>query len=465
MKTQFRALLGTLSIGGILLLAVNIFPDWASLILGMQESQSGQLARATDEAMAKHELEILQTIAALNAEESSSSRKEAEILQEMATLQASDNVPSSSVDALKLELRNASATSKALEGHNLELVQTATAVSATQDGTSLSGSTTNTSTPVKDEHIQDQATVSPVAAEPDIVKPETSVNVIELSLTICDDNGCNISLWNFADESIVDLVFDEGSNFGTSWSPDGSQFVFASNRSEVWQLYIYDLNKGQIVDQITHSKFDSTWPSWSPNGNTILYQESTNDTKNGSKIHIWKVDLSTRDRVKLTDEGTNKAAKWSPTGKQIVFSSARRHTHSHTGIDNHDEHYLYIMDDIGENLQQVTNESNVFDTMPMWMPDGKHIIFTRYDKGNKYEDNGPGNLFFFNIETNKFRGLTFTSSDESQPIISLLGDYIAYRSVLADGNTGPIYMAKWDGEDISNPVFIADASHIAWRPK
>lgn len=299
-------------------------------------------------------------------------------------------------------------------------------------------------------------------------------DVEELAVTICGEEVCSIYHWHSRNKELTPLVDDEGSNYGASWSPDGSQFVFSSNRSGIWQLYIYDFEKRKIVNQITQSEFDSQWPSWSPIGNEILYSESTDKTQKqasvgriaGGYINIWKINIDTRHKQQLTNEGMNKTPQWSPDGSQIVFSAAREDTDpNHRYINNNDERHLYIMDSNGKNIQKITTESDGYDTTPYWMPNSEHIIFARAQKGQSANDNGPRNIFILNLSTENIYGLTFTSRSENWPSASSNGNQITYRVWDEEEEVRRLYIADWDGEDLGAPTFITNASIAAFRPQ
>jgi TolB protein len=66
------------------------------------------------------------------------------------------------------------------------------------------------------------------------------------------------------------LVTDLGPGSLPRWSSDGSRLVFASNRAGNLDLFIMDAN-GANVNRLTTGREIDTLPSWSPDGETILY--------------------------------------------------------------------------------------------------------------------------------------------------------------------------------------------------
>src|SRR5207237_1426616 len=55
-----------------------------------------------------------------------------------------------------------------------------------------------------------------------------------------------------------------------SWSPDGRQLVFTGQAGGVTDLYIYDLDAGQLR-RLTNDAFADMQPAWSPDGRTIAF--------------------------------------------------------------------------------------------------------------------------------------------------------------------------------------------------
>ena len=55
-----------------------------------------------------------------------------------------------------------------------------------------------------------------------------------------------------------------------TWSPDGKKILFSSNRSGYFNLYIVDVESGD-VERLTDSDFHEYHGSWSPNGSRIAY--------------------------------------------------------------------------------------------------------------------------------------------------------------------------------------------------
>ena len=78
-----------------------------------------------------------------------------------------------------------------------------------------------------------------------------------------------------------------GANFGPSWSPDGTKIIFSSNhvapRSGNFDLYLVDANTSKAghdqVEQITFSPVFDGFPTFSPDGKTLVWASNRTSIK------------------------------------------------------------------------------------------------------------------------------------------------------------------------------------------
>jgi TolB protein len=108
-----------------------------------------------------------------------------------------------------------------------------------------------------------------------------------------------------------------------TFSPDGSQVAFVSNKDGVPRIYMMNTPepgtslkniKAQLITK--HNK-ESTAPSWSPDGTKIAYCSSVKGIR-----QIWVYDLATREERQLTQGPGNKEnPSWAPNSLHLVFNS------------------------------------------------------------------------------------------------------------------------------------------------
>lgn len=120
-----------------------------------------------------------------------------------------------------------------------------------------------------------------------------------------------------------------------------------------------------------------------PRGEQIVYMvsmpmsfdpNSVNAPSGQGNFDIFLLDVPRRVSINLTNTpgSSDRYPVWSPDGGEIAFHSDRG--------GNWD---IYVMDDRGENLRQLTNDVR-WDAMPAWSPDGTQIAF-HSDRGGTWD--------------------------------------------------------------------------------
>jgi dipeptidyl aminopeptidase/acylaminoacyl peptidase len=116
-----------------------------------------------------------------------------------------------------------------------------------------------------------------------------------------------------------------------SWSPGGSQIVFASHRDSNVSTEIYVMNAdGSSQRRLTHDGpegvqsvggqvFDSS-PVWSPGGATIAYLKSVSQADD-----IWLMNPDGSNQRRVTFDGGRKTdLQWSSQGRLLYAAGDRR---------------------------------------------------------------------------------------------------------------------------------------------
>lgn len=103
-----------------------------------------------------------------------------------------------------------------------------------------------------------------------------------------------------------------------SFSPDGKNMAFVSNRSGTPQIFIQNLDSGN-VKRLTYQGKYNTSPSWAPSGKKIAYSGLSN-----GRYQIFVIDANGGEPDQLTNgSGDNESPTWAPDGSMIAFSSTR----------------------------------------------------------------------------------------------------------------------------------------------
>jgi len=166
-----------------------------------------------------------------------------------------------------------------------------------------------------------------------------------------------------------------------SWSPDGNKIVFESYRDSPFEangttiananLYIVNSDGTGGDIRITNNLYYEGMPSWSPNGDKIAFIHTVDPVNNYTEgYHLYIMDINGSNWERITTSGyTMLYLKYSPDGTKIVYS---------------DESIITIYN--------VNNQSNtsleISGDYPSWSPDGTMIVYTSNDEIYVVDING-----------------------------------------------------------------------------
>lgn len=168
-----------------------------------------------------------------------------------------------------------------------------------------------------------------------------------------------------------------------SYSPDGKQIVFASNRAAYattlsqedaerlkidkqffMDLYVCDAD-GSNVKQLTNVPGYDGGPFFSADGSRICWRRFT---PKGDVAEVWTMKRDGSDQRQITQLG---AMSWAPyfhpSGDYLIFT-----TNLH-GFANFE---LYIVDAAGQKTPVRVTTTESFDGLPVFTPDGKKLAWT-----------------------------------------------------------------------------------------
>lgn len=116
---------------------------------------------------------------------------------------------------------------------------------------------------------------------------------------------------------ISQLTRAPGIDASPSFSPDGRQLAFVSERSGGAQVYVMNID-GTGVRRVTFEGSHNTDPAWSPDGSKIAY------VGRGGVFDVYTVTVSGSKVTRITQgAGDNEDPSWSPDGDYVAFSSTR----------------------------------------------------------------------------------------------------------------------------------------------
>jgi Tol biopolymer transport system component len=158
-----------------------------------------------------------------------------------------------------------------------------------------------------------------------------------------------------------------------AWSPNGTQLTFSAlelagggpPKSTLYVMGADGSNRKQIGEGLM--------PKWLPEGKQIAYSVMQPDGDRLPALFIMDADGK---NSKSLVEGVGMMAIWSPNGKQVAFMS-----------DGGGQADLFVMNADGSNKKQLT-QSAEFEIGPLWLSDGKRIVFTRMPLGGESPGQG-----------------------------------------------------------------------------
>jgi dipeptidyl aminopeptidase/acylaminoacyl peptidase len=134
----------------------------------------------------------------------------------------------------------------------------------------------------------------------------------EVWISAPDGTGARAIVKETYDRGVEEFQFDDNAH----WSPDGTRIAYLSSRSgynHVWVAHVdgappIELTKGPWVDYT---------PRWSPSGDRIAFVSSR--VKDLEDRHIWVVNASGGDPVRLSPDGFCSDPAWAPDSTRIAY--------------------------------------------------------------------------------------------------------------------------------------------------
>ncbi len=188
-----------------------------------------------------------------------------------------------------------------------------------------------------------------------------------------------------------------------SWSPDGNKIVYVSFENKRSAIYIQKLSDGKRTKIASYKGINGA-PSFSPDGSKLALTLS----KDGSP-DIFVLNLKNKQLLKLTKSyAIDTEPSWSPDGRSIVYTSNRG-----------GKPQLYIIPSQGGRSSRLTFDGD-YNARGQFSSDGKSIVMVHANRGDY-------RIAIMDVATHTLNVLTAGRYDES-PSFSANADMVLYSS-------------------------------------
>ena len=285
------------------------------------------------------------------------------------------------------------------------------------------------------------------------------------------------------------------------WSPDGKRLVLQSERdpgNPFYQQYVMDLTTGDTT-RISPGTGKTTCGFFRPGSDEIMFASTHHDPTSKQQqddelafrasgkerryawdydpeMEIYAYQEKSKTLKRLTNvRGYDAEGGYSPDGQWIVFSSTRT-AYDHTLSAAEAKQLttdaawfaeIYIMKADGTGQRRLT-ETPGYDGGPFFTPDGKKILWRRFDEQGLIAD-----VWTMNLDGTDKKQITSFKAMSWAPYMHVSGEYILFASnklgfenfevfmVDAAGTKEPVRVTYSDGFD-GLPVPSPDGKQIAF---
>lgn len=295
----------------------------------------------------------------------------------------------------------------------------------------------------------------------------------------------------------------EGKRSGEGYfSADGKSLVFQSERepeNPFYQIYLLDLETGDS-HRVSPGYGKTTCAFIRPGSDEVLFASSHEDPKARDKQtaeldfrasgkqrrYSWdyeeamNIAVARRDgsglRQLTTAYGYDAEGAYSPDGSKIVFCSMRD-AYPEEKLSDKERQILtinpsyfgeiYIMNADGSDQKRLTSKPG-YDGGPFFSPDGKRIIWRRFNEKGTLAD-----IYTMNLDGSGVKRLTDFNAMSWAPYFHPSGRYAIFASnklgfdnfelflVDPEGRKEPVRVTHTDGFD-GLPVFSPDGESLCW---
>jgi Tol biopolymer transport system component len=268
---------------------------------------------------------------------------------------------------------------------------------------------------------------------------------------------CSSSLYQ------VDLkTFQETELLNDSWLPkhlrfsaDGKKIIFSGWAPGEKNSGVYSIDMAtRQLDVLVSGAYESTAPTLSVDGKYLAFSAWRVDSNRSNTVDIHDnsaiimKDLRSNEEVVISPERFNSSfPTFSPDGTAILFLSVRRSSRFISIFEKTDNPGIYLYDRISRREKCIVTDET-FNKFPSFTPDGKQVVFIRSWSGKST----PGKEYFeykgvYRVDIAS-RKISQVVSEKNygcrHPVVSPDGKQVAYLSWHQNSNR-VLYLANLEG--------------------
>lgn len=189
---------------------------------------------------------------------------------------------------------------------------------------------------------------------------------------------------------------------------------------------------GSNIRRLTDSKGYDAEGSYSPDGQQIVFCSERTGPGN---FELFIMDKDGKNARQLTKAPGcyNGGPFFSPDGKRVIFRSDRT---------KKDQLQLYIINADGTGERPLTNDVNWVQWGPYWHPDNKHIIYAGADHSDPTKRPNY-DLYWMDVETGKKTRITYAPGADVLPVFSPDGKKLMWTSTRDGMSPSQLYIADF----------------------
>lgn len=183
-------------------------------------------------------------------------------------------------------------------------------------------------------------------------------------------DGVHLYRLDLSTNALTQLTSGDHFDRQPSWSPDGSQIAFVSNREGNYDIYVIG-SDGSDLRRLTTSPDDEEEPKWSPDGTQIAYALVKTLESGLQERHLYLMAADGRGSRPLTTGLDNDFdPSWSPDGRYLAF--IREQDVVENGV-HHSESSVQLYEMETGAIMKLGLQGARFST-PVWLPRDGSLI-------------------------------------------------------------------------------------------